>query len=53
MRAAVLLWLDDVEPADIARQLELEDASRARALVRAGQARLRERFRGRSPLLFA
>ncbi len=53
MRTAVLLWLDDVEPVDIARQLELEDASRARALVRAGQARLRERFRGRSPLLFA
>ncbi len=53
MREAILLWLDDVDPSDIAARLELADAARARALVRAGQARLRERFRGRSPLLFA
>ncbi len=52
MRAAVLMWLDDVEYDAIASQLAV-DGARARALVRAGQARLRERFRGRSPLLFA
>lgn len=53
MRSALLLWLDDLDYASIASQLALDDATRARALVRAGQARLRERFRGRSPLLFA
>ncbi|HVV88168.1 MAG TPA: hypothetical protein VHE35_34240 [Kofleriaceae bacterium] len=53
MRDAILLWLDDVSPDDIAAKLGLGDAARAKALVRAGQARLRERFRGRSPLLFA
>lgn len=53
MQQAILLWLDDVEPQEIAARLALADAQRARALVRAGQARLRERFRGRSPLLFA
>jgi len=53
MSAALRLWLDDVDFGDIASQLDLTDAARARALVRAGQARLRERFRGRSPLLFA
>jgi DNA-directed RNA polymerase specialized sigma24 family protein len=53
MSAAVRLWLEDVDFADIATQLDLADAARARALVRSGQARLRERFRGRSPLLFA
>jgi hypothetical protein len=53
MQRAIALWLDDVPPADIAAELALPDVGRARALVRAGQARLRERFRGRSPLLFA
>jgi len=52
MRVALALWLDDLDHDEIAARLEL-DATRARALVRAGQARLRERFRGRSPLLFA
>lgn len=53
MRTALVLWMDDVDVAEIADRLRLGDAGRARALVRAGQARLRERFRGRSPLLFA
>jgi DNA-directed RNA polymerase specialized sigma24 family protein len=53
MRAAVRLWLDDVDPAEIARQLDLADPAKAKALIRAGQARLRERFRGRSPVLFS
>lgn len=53
MRDAILLWLDDVPPDDIAAQLALGDVGKAKALVRAGQARLREKFRGRSPLLFA
>lgn len=53
MRDAILLWLDDVPPAEIAAKLALGDVAKARALVRAAQARLRERFRGRSPLMFA
>jgi DNA-directed RNA polymerase specialized sigma24 family protein len=53
MRDAILLWLDEVSPEDIAARLALADPARAKALVRAGQARLRERFRGRSPLVFA
>lgn len=53
MRDALLLWLDDVAAEDIAARLALADAAKARSLVRAGQARLRERFRGRSPLVFA
>ncbi|MBA3464643.1 MAG: hypothetical protein H0T46_32220 [Deltaproteobacteria bacterium] len=52
MRSAVVMWLDDVEPAEIAKKLALADPSKAKALIRAGQARLRERFRGRSPVLF-
>jgi DNA-directed RNA polymerase specialized sigma24 family protein len=52
MRTAVIMWLDDADPADIAKTLDLGDPSRAKALIRAGQARLRERFRGRSPVLF-
>lgn len=52
MRSAVVMWLDDVEPAEIAKKLDLADPSKAKALIRAGQARLRERFRGRSPVLF-
>jgi len=53
MRTAVTMWLDDADPAEIAATLELSDPSRAKALIRAGQARLRERFRGRSPVLFS
>ena len=52
MANAVRLWLDDVDPIDIAKRLALADAGKAKALIRAGQARLRERFRGRSPVLF-
>ncbi len=44
MRTAFALWLADASFEDIAAQLGLEDAARARALVRAGQARLRARF---------
>lgn len=50
MQAALDLWLDDRGFAEIAAALTLADADAARALVRAGQARLRERFRGRAPL---
>jgi len=50
MQAALDLWLDDHGFAEIAASLALADADAARALVRAGQARLRERFRGRAPL---
>lgn len=50
MQAALDLWLDDHGFAEIAAALTLADADAARALVRAGQARLRERFRGRAPL---
>jgi len=53
MRDAILLWLDDVTPEDIATRLALADPAKAKALIRAGQARLRDRFRGRSPLVFA
>lgn len=53
MATALKLWLDDRDPVEIAAELDLDDPARARALVRAGQARLRERFHGRSPLLFA
>ena len=52
MRIAVIMWLDDADPSEIAARLDLPDAGRAKALIRAGQARLRERFRGRSPVLF-
>jgi len=50
MQAALELWLDDHGFAEIATTLALADADAARALVRAGQARLRDRFRGRAPL---
>jgi DNA-directed RNA polymerase specialized sigma24 family protein len=53
MRIALERWLDDTGFDDIARELALPDAGRARALVRAGQARLRERFRDRVPAMFA
>ena len=51
MRAAIELWMAD-EPFDrIAERLDLPDAAKARALVRAGHARLRERFRDQLPAL--
>lgn len=50
MQSALSLWLDDHGFDEIAAELALADAAKARALVRAGQARLRERFRGRAPL---
>ena len=53
MRETVTLWLADHDPDEIARRVGLADGAQARALIRAGQARLRERFRGRSSLLFA
>jgi|GEM_PF-4706164 len=52
MQKAVRLWLEDESFEAIASQLELEDAERARALVRAGLARLRERFRGQGAAMF-
>ena len=52
MRTALTMWLDDEAPAAIAAALALADAAQAAALVRAGQARLRDHFRGRSPVLF-
>jgi DNA-directed RNA polymerase specialized sigma24 family protein len=52
MRAALELWSEDTPFDEIARRLDLPDASRARNLVRAAQARLRERFRDRVPELF-
>lgn len=52
MREALELWLADHGFAEIAERLSLDDAERARAMVRAGQARLRERFRGNLPGLF-
>lgn len=45
MRAAVELWLVDADHDEIAAKLGLESPPQARALVRAGVARLRERFR--------
>lgn len=53
MRQALERWLDDTGFDDIAAELALPDAARARALVRAAQARLRERFRERMPAMFA
>lgn len=53
MATALRLWLDDHDHAEIAARLDLSDPARAKALIRAGQARLRERFHGRSPVLFA
>jgi hypothetical protein len=49
MAEAVRLWLHDEPYDEIAARLGLDDAERGRALVRAGLARLRERFRGRWP----
>jgi DNA-directed RNA polymerase specialized sigma24 family protein len=45
MRAAVELWLVDADHDEIAATLGLASPAKARALVRAGVARLRERFR--------
>ena len=52
MRTALERWLADADFDEIAAELALPDAARARALVRAGQARLRERFRDRMPAMF-
>jgi hypothetical protein len=49
MAEAVRLWLHDEPYEEIAARLQLGDAERGRALVRAGLARLRERFRGQWP----
>ena len=49
MREAVQMWLDDEPFERIADALNLEGAERGRALVRAGLARLRERFREEWP----
>jgi DNA-directed RNA polymerase specialized sigma24 family protein len=49
MRDALRLWLDDEGYGAIADLLALSSADAAKALVRAGQARLRERFRGSWP----
>jgi hypothetical protein len=50
VRSALALWLDDLGFDEIARKLSLADADKARELVRDGQARMREHFRGRAPL---
>jgi hypothetical protein len=52
MRAALELWLEDRGFAEISSRLSLADPAEARAIVRAGQARLRERFRGHWSSLF-
>ncbi|MCA9673638.1 MAG: hypothetical protein H6709_23460 [Kofleriaceae bacterium] len=52
MHDAIELWMTDVPFDEIATRLGLADAATARGLVRAGQARLRERFREQVPLLF-
>jgi DNA-directed RNA polymerase specialized sigma24 family protein len=49
MQGALRLWLDDEAFDAIADRLTLASPDAARALVRAGQARLRERFRGSWP----
>jgi hypothetical protein len=51
MREAVRMWLDDEPFEAIAAALGLDGAERGRALVRAGVARLRERFRAEWPIL--
>lgn len=52
MRHALELWMADHGFAEIAEQLAIDDADRVRALVRAGHARLRDRFRDRLPSVF-
>jgi hypothetical protein len=52
MQEALALWLEDHGFAEISARLSLGDPAQARAMVRAGQARLRERFRGDWPALF-
>ncbi len=52
MQEALALWLEDHGFAEISTRLSLGDPAQARAIVRAGQARLRERFRGNWPSLF-
>ncbi len=52
MQRALTLWLGETGFDEIARTLDLAGAREAQALVRAGHARLRERFRGTWPELF-
>jgi DNA-directed RNA polymerase specialized sigma24 family protein len=51
MQKALALWADDARFDTIASELALEHADRARDLVRAATARLRDRFRDRFPSL--
>jgi hypothetical protein len=51
MQRALALWADDTRFDAIAAELALDGADRARDLVRAATARLRDRFRGRFPSL--
>lgn len=51
MQRALALWADDHRFDAIASELALEGADRARDLVRAATARLRDRFRDRFPSL--
>jgi hypothetical protein len=50
MKRALDLWLEDRDFAEIAAGVPAASPEEARALVRAAQARLRERFRDRWPL---
>jgi hypothetical protein len=52
MQRALTLWLGETGFDEIARSIDLAGAREAQALVRAGHARLRERFRGTWPELF-
>lgn len=51
MQSAVALWIEDESFEAIASRLSLEGPEKARALARAGQARLREKFRATWPEL--
>jgi hypothetical protein len=53
MLTALDLWLEDHDFSEIAARLTLDGPDKARALVRAGQARLRDRFRDQWPELCA
>jgi DNA-directed RNA polymerase specialized sigma24 family protein len=53
MQSVVALWIEDESFEAIAARLSLEGPDKARALARAGQARLRERFRATWPELVA
>jgi DNA-directed RNA polymerase specialized sigma24 family protein len=53
MQRALALWVEDERFDAIARELGLDGPDRARELVRAATARLRDRFRARFPSLVA